>query len=48
MVIPGPEGAETLDEGASGGSLQVNIDELVMVQKSVHLGPFQTEIIEGW
>ena len=24
------------------------MDELVMVQESVHLGPFQTKIIEGW
>ena len=24
------------------------MDELVMVRESVHLGPFQTEIIEGW
>ena len=41
------EGAETLVEGASGGSLERSIDELVMVQESVCLGPFQTEIIEG-
>ena len=25
----------------------MNIDELVMVRESIHLGPFQTEIIEG-
>ena len=47
-VIPGPEGAETLEEGACGGSPEVNIDELVMVWESVCLGPFQTDIIEGW
>ena len=47
-VIPGPEGAETQEEGACGGSLEVNVDELVTVQESVCLGPFQTEIIEGW
>ena len=47
MVVPGPEGAETLEEGACGGSPEVNVDELVMVWESVHLGPFQTEIIEG-
>ena len=46
-VVPGPEGAETLQEGACGGSPEVNVDELVTVQGSVHLGPFQTEIIEG-
>ena len=48
MVVPGPEGAETQEEGACGGSSEVNVDELVMVWESVHLGPFQTEIIEGW
>ena len=48
MAIPAPEGAETPDEGASGGSLEVSIDELVTVRESVHLGPFETEIIEGW
>ena len=47
MVVPGPEGAETLEEGACGGSPEVNINELVMVQESIHLGPFQTKIIEG-
>ena len=36
---------ETQTEGASGGSQEVDIDELVMVRESVHLGPFQTEII---
>ena len=48
MVVPSPEGAETLEEGACGGSPEVNGDELVTVWESVHLGPFQTEIIEGW
>ena len=47
MVIPGPEGAESLEEGACGGSPEVNVDELVMVWESVCLRPFQTEIIEG-
>ena len=47
MVVPGPERGETPEEGACGGSPEVNIDELVMVQESVGLGPFQTEIIEG-
>ena len=47
MVVPGPERGETPEEGACVGSPEVNIDELVMVWESVHLGPFQTEIIEG-
>ena len=46
-VVPGPEGAETLEEGACGGSLEVNVDELVTVWESIRLGLFQTEIIEG-
>ena len=48
MAVPTPEGGETPDEGPSGGSPEVSIDELVMVWESVCLGPFQTEIIEGW
>ena len=48
MAILDSVGAETPDEGASGGSPEGSIDELVMVQESVHLGPFQTKIIEGW
>ena len=47
MAITTSEGAETLVEGASGGSPEGSVDELVTVQESVHLGPFQTEIIEG-
>ena len=47
MVAPGPEGADTQEEGACGGSLEVNVDELVMVWESICLGPFQTKIIEG-
>ena len=39
--------AETQLEGASGGSQEVDVDELVLVRESVRLGPFQTEIIEG-
>ena len=46
-VVPGPEGAETPEEGTCGGSPEVNVDELVTVWESVCLGPFQTEIIEG-
>ena len=48
MAVPASGGAETWVEGASGGPLEGNIDELVMVQESIHLGPFQTKIIEGW
>ena len=47
MVVPGPERGETLEEGACGGSPEVNVNELVMVLESLCLGPFQTEIIEG-
>ena len=47
MTVPASEGAETPVEGASGGSPEGRIDELVMVQESVRLGPFQTKIIEG-
>ena len=47
MVVPSSEGVETPEEGACGGSPEVNIDELVKVQESIHLGPFQSEIIEG-
>ena len=45
-VVPCPEGAETQEEGAYGGSPELNIDELVMVWESIHLGLFQTEIID--
>ena len=38
---------ETQAEGASGGPQEVDMDELVTVRESVHLGLFQTEIIEG-
>ena len=48
MVVPGPEGVETQEEGAYGGSPELNIDELVMVWENICLGPFQTKIIEGW
>ena len=40
--------AEAQSEGASTGPQEVDVDELVMVRESVHLGLFQTEIIEGW
>ena len=45
-AIPTLEGAETPVEGASGGSPEGSIDELVTVQESVHLGLYQTKIIE--
>ena len=48
MAIPALEGTETPVEGASGGSPEGSINELVTVQESVHLWPFQTKIIEGW
>ena len=38
---------EAQSEGASRGSQEVDVDELVTVRESVCLGPFQTEIIEG-
>ena len=47
MTVPASEGAETPVEGASWGSPEGSINELVMVWGSVHLGPFQTEVIEG-
>ena len=47
-AVPTSEGAETLVEGTSGGSPKGSVNELVMVQESVRLGPFQTKIIEGW
>ena len=46
-AVSASERAETLVEGASGGPLESSIDKLVMVQESIHLGPFQMEIIEG-
>ena len=47
MWLSSPEGVETLVEGASGGTPERTVDELVMVRESICLGPFQTEIIEG-
>ena len=46
-LTPGNAG-EAQSEGASGGPQEVDMDELVMVRESICLGPFQTEIIEGW
>ena len=48
MIIPASEGAETPVEGASWGSPEGSINELVTVWESVCLGSFQTKIIEGW
>ena len=39
---------EAQSEGACGGPQEVDVDEMVTVRESIHLGPFQTEIIEGW
>ena len=47
-AVPTSEGAETPVEGASGGTPERSIDELVMVWESICLGPFQMEIIVGW
>ena len=47
VLTPGNLG-KAQSEGASGGSQEVDMDELVTARESIHLGPFQTEIIEGW
>ena len=48
-VVSTPESTgEAQSEGASGGPQEVDVDELVTVRESIHLGPFQMEIIEGW
>ena len=46
-AVLAPGSAETQTEGASRGHQEVDVDELVTVRESVHLGPFQTKIIEG-
>ena len=46
VFTPG-NAVEVKSKGASGGSQEVDVDELVTVRESVHLGPFQTKIIEG-
>ena len=38
MAVPTSDGAETLVEGASGGSPEGSVDELVTVLESVRLG----------
>ena len=35
-------------EGATRGHQEIEVDELVTVGESIHLGPFQMEIIKGW
>ena len=37
---------EAQSEGVSRGPQEVDVDELVTVRESIHLGPFQTKIIE--
>ena len=46
VFTPGNAG-KAHSEGTSRGPQEVDVDELVMVRESIHLGPFQTEIIEG-
>ena len=49
MAVSTPESTrEAQSEGVSGGPQEVDVDELVTVRESIHLGLFQTEIIEGW
>ena len=45
VLIPGS--VEDQAEGASRGPQEVDVDKLVTVRECVHLGPFQTKIIEG-
>ena len=47
VFTPGSAG-EAQSEGASRGPQEVDVDELVTVREIICLGPFQTEIIEGW
>ena len=47
VFTPGNVG-EAQSEGANRGPQEVDVDELVTVRESVHLGLFQTKIIEGW
>ena len=47
VFTPGSVG-EAQSEGTSGGPQEVDVDELVKVRESIHLGPFQTKIMEGW
>ena len=48
MAVFTPENAgKAQSERASGGPQEVDMDELVTARESIHLGLFQTEIIEG-
>ena len=47
MAVLPSGSAEAQSECASRGTQEVEVDELVMVRESLHLGPFQTEIIAG-
>ena len=47
VFTPGNAG-EAQSEGACRGPQEVDMDQLVTVRESIHLGPFQTEIIDGW
>ena len=47
VLTPG-NAREAQSEGASRGPQEVDVDELVTARESVHLGLFQTKIIEGW
>ena len=47
VFTPGSVG-EVQSEDACGRSQEVDVDELVTARESVHLGLFQTKIIEGW
>ena len=49
MAVSSPESTgEAQLEGPSRGHQEVDVDELVTVRESIHLGPFQMKIIEGW
>ena len=47
IFTPGNAG-KAQSEGASRRPQEVEVDELVTAREGVHLGLFQTEIIEGW
>ena len=48
MAVSTLESTGEAQLGGSGGPQEVDIDELVTVRESIHLSPFQMEIIEGW
>ena len=47
-AVLAPGSVEAQSEGASRGLQEVEVDEFIMMGESVCLGPFLTEIIEGW